>query len=147
MPGTSEGTEGDDVVRRDVLVPIVAVQMLALWRQCYLRWQTPAQIVSGGTPTEYIQQCVMTEEISQLQQRIKNLELRSNPNVNFRPKNNLIFGSVENKSNLSELLNSTVLTSSFPFSPGPPSKDQQFSFTPISAYVRHSTLDASFMDE
>ncbi|XP_052793967.1 myotubularin-related protein 10-B-like isoform X2 [Mya arenaria] len=142
------GSAEMDPVRRDVLVPEESPQVLQLWRQCYLRWQSPAQILSGGTPTEYLQQCVMVEEIAQLQHKVKQLELTSNSDVKFRSKNNLIFGSQTNKSNLSELLNSTVLTSSFPFSPGPASKDQQYTFTPISAYIRHSTLDYDrYMDD
>lgn len=127
----------------DVLTPKYSAPVLHLWTQCYLRWQVPAQILCGGSPSSYLQQCHMVEEIIQLQNKARQLELRNTSNVDFRPRSELIFGHAQKSSNLSELLNSTVLTSSFPFSPGTTARDQQrFTFIPtLSSFVRNTSLD------
>ncbi|KAL4228305.1 protein-tyrosine phosphatase [Mactra antiquata] len=127
----------------DVLTPKYSAPVLHLWTQCYLRWQVPAQIFCGGSPSSYLQQCHMVEEIIQLQHKIKQLQLRNTASAEFRPRSELIFGHAQKSSSLTELLNSTVLTSSFPFSPGASARDQQrFTYTPtISAFVRNSSLE------
>ncbi|XP_052278283.1 myotubularin-related protein 12-like isoform X2 [Dreissena polymorpha] len=130
-----------DPLKKDLLVPNCSSLSIRLWTQCYLRWQSPAQILSGGTPTQYLQQCVMVEEIAQLHHKLKTLQLRESLFVEFRSKNDLIVSHQPNKSKISELLNSTALSSSFPFSPGPALKEKQFSFTPICSYIRNSSLD------
>lgn len=127
----------------DVLTPQFSAPTMRLWTQCFLRWQMPAQIFSGGAPCSYLQQCQMVEEIMQLQHKVKQLQLKSSPSQMFRPRSELIFGHNPDTSNLTELLNSTVLTSSFPFSPGTSSKDQQrFTYAPtLSTYMRNKSLD------
>lgn len=125
----------------DVLNPQTSAPCIHLWTQCYLRWQTPAQILSGGTPASYLQQCHMVEEIVQLQHKVSMLQLRKTASVEFRPRSNLIFSHQPDAPNISELLNSTLVTSSFPFSPGPALKDKQFSFIPVMAYLRESSLE------
>lgn len=132
---------------KDVLVPQMSAASLHLWTQCYLRWQTPAQILSGGTPASYLQQCHMVEEIVHLHHQLNLLQLRNTSSVELRPKSNLIFGHRPDAPNISELLNSTIVTSSFPFSPGPALKEQKFSFTPISAFLRQSSLWDKYMEQ
>ena len=124
----------------DVLSPQTSVPWLHLWAQCYLRWQAPAQILSGGTPASYLQQCHMVEEIVQLQHKVSMLKLRNTSSVEFRPRSDLIFSHQPDAPNISELLNSTIVTSSFPFSPGPALKDKKFT-VPVVAYLRESSLE------
>lgn len=128
----------------DVLTPQFSAPSIHLWTQCFLRWQTPAQIFSGGAPSSYLQQCYMVEEIIQFQHKVNQLQLRNTSSGMFRPRSDLIFGHSSDTPNLMELLNSIVLTSSFPFTPGPSTKDQQgFTYAPptIGMYMRNNSLD------
>lgn len=127
----------------DVLTPQFSAPSLHLWTQCFIRWQMPAQIFSGGAPSSYLQQCHMVEEIMELQHKVKQLQQKNQPSELFRPRSELIFGHVPDTPNITELLNSTVLTSSFPFTPGTSNKDQQrITFAPtLSTYMRNKSLD------
>lgn len=125
----------------NVLTPQTSAPCIHLWTQCYLRWQTPAQILSGGTPASYLQQCHMVEEIVYLRHKVQMLELSSTSSVELRPKSNLIFSHRPDAAKISELLTSTLVTSSFPFSPGPALKDQKFPYTTICAYLRESSIE------
>lgn len=101
-----------------ILEPVrTTVGTLQLWSQCYLRWCVPSQILCGGRPSEYLQQCLLVEEVVCLHHKLKILEERKasenkkdNSSVGLRPKSGLIF-SLGAKT----LLDSGFLTSSFPF--------------------------------
>ncbi|XP_053405265.1 myotubularin-related protein 10-B-like isoform X2 [Mercenaria mercenaria] len=140
---SKSSTVQNGIDQYNVLTPLFSAASLHLWTQCFLRWQMPAQIFSGGTPSLYLQQCHMVEEIIQLQHKANQLQLKNTSAGMFRPRSDLIFGHDPDTPNITELLNSTVLTSSFPFTPGTSSKDQQrFTFTPtISTYMRNTSLD------
>lgn len=129
----------------DILVPSFSALSIQLWKQCYLRWQSLAQILSGGAPSLYLQQCHMVEEIIQLNHKAKVLKEERKSSGNLRPCSELIFGhrTANRTPNLSDLLNATYLTSSFPFSSDPaPKNSQLLSFTPtISVYLAQSTLE------
>ena len=45
-----------------------------LWSLCYLRWLTPVMITGGGQACEYLTQCLLVEEIVELQQQISEFE-------------------------------------------------------------------------
>ena len=147
-----ENTKDPKHFQPDVLTVETSAPILRLWTQCYLRWQAPAQILSGGTPSQYLQQCHMVEEIIHLHHKAQQLQERKS-HQSFRPRSELIFGQNDEAANqnMTEILNSTFITSSFPFSPGPTMKDQQtmipFMSTPA-AYLRNSSLGVEkFIDE
>ena len=127
-----------------LLHPVTGESVIKLWSQCYLRWQTPAQIVGGGNPAQYFQQCIMMEEIIHLQHRLASLNSKS---LKRRPSSNLIFSSDKQKDQTETMLESTYLTSSFPFSPGPRAKNKpSLIFTPISVYLQNSAIDNDYRD-
>lgn len=127
-----------------LLRPVTGEAVMKLWSQCYLRWQTPAQIVGGGNPSQYFKQCVMMEEIIHLQHRLSSLNGKSHQR---RPSSNLIFSSDKQVDQTESMLDSTYLTSSFPFSPGPRAKNKpSLIFTPISVYLQNSTIDNDYRD-
>ncbi|KAK3096634.1 hypothetical protein FSP39_001921 [Pinctada imbricata] len=126
------------------LQPLTCAPAIKLWSQCYLRWQAPAQIVGGGYPSQYLQQCVMVEEIICLQHKTDSLTRSKGANSLTRPKSDLIFSLAIDTPNSSELLNSTFLTSSFPFSLDPSTSDQRMVFTPINVFLENSAIDYDY---
>ena len=129
-----------------ILTPQTAAPVIRLWTQCYLRWQVPAQILSGGSPSQYLQQCHMVEEIIQLEHKVKMLKEQKN---HSRPHSNLIFGYHPETPNVTELLNSTYLTSSFPFCPGSGIHEHQMSFATaqkLNVYLQNSNLEFDKLD-
>lgn len=131
-------------VNSTLLRPVTGEAVTKLWAQCYLRWQTPAQIVGGGNPSQYFQQCIMMEEVIHLQHRLSSINEKSHKR---RPSSNLIFCSDKQKDQTESMLDSTYLTSSFPFSPGPRTKNKpSLIFTPISVYLQNSTIDNDYRD-
>ena len=126
------------------LTPLTSAPVIRLWTQCYLRWQVPAQIVSGGSPSQYLQQCHMVEEIIQLEYKAKMLQEEKELQNQSRPRSNLIFSHHPDTSNVRELLNSTYLTSSFPFAPGSGIHEQQMNFAvaqKLNVYLQNSALE------
>ncbi|CAC5410786.1 MTMR10_11_12 [Mytilus coruscus] len=127
-----------------ILNPIIGESVIKLWSQCYLRWQTPAQIVGGGNPAQYFQQCIMMEEVIHLQHRLSSLNSKCHQR---RPSSNLIFSSDKQKDQHDNMLDSTYLTSSFPFSSGPRALNKpSLIFTPISVYLQNSAIDNDYRD-
>ncbi|XP_046350868.2 myotubularin-related protein 10-B-like isoform X2 [Haliotis rufescens] len=125
-----------------VLYPQFTPLVVKLWKQCFIRWNIPAQIIGGGNPSRYLQQCVLVEEVISLHHRLKFLQQDSQRSQ--RPKSELIFG-VEEKQKTPALLKSCVLTSSFPFSHGPPNKAYNtLLWNPIADYVQNSTIDYDY---
>ncbi|XP_046574483.1 myotubularin-related protein 10-B-like [Haliotis rubra] len=127
---------------KGILYPLFTPLVVKLWKQCYIRWNIPAQIIGGGNPSRYLQQCVLVEEVICLHHRLKFLQRDSQRSQ--RPKSELIF-SVEEKQKTPALLKSCVLTSSFPFSHGPPTKAYHtLLWNPITDYVQNSTIDYDY---
>ena len=118
-----------------VLRPAISVSCLQFWSYCYLRWLTPVEIIGGGTPSVYIQQCFLVEEIICLQHKIDSLEKSTQFVKSRRPKSDLFFGFECNPS-VNARKWSKVLTSSFPFVPD----THRNSGAPISLYVETSSL-------
>lgn len=107
----------------EVLRPVSKLALLRLWEHCYLRWITPIQILGGGSPSEYIQQSVLVEEILCLQHKFNSLR-RNKLGRQARPSSNLLFSPRlddtlnENSTAASHQLTSDLaLTSSFPYTP------------------------------
>lgn len=133
-----------EVFSSDLLRPNIGEAVIKLWSQCYLRWQTPAQIVGGGNPAQYFQQCIMIEEIIHLQHRLTSLNSKSHQR---RPSSNLIFSADKSKDQKCNMLDSSYLTSSFPFITGPRAQNKpSLIFTPISVYLQNSTIDNDYRD-
>ena len=118
-----------------VLRPDISISCLQFWSYCYLRWLTPVEIIGGGTPSVYIQQCFLVEEIICLQHKIDSLEKSTQFVKSRRPKSDLFFGFECNPSVNARKWNK-VLTSSFPFVPD----THRNSGAPISLYVETSSL-------
>lgn len=129
-----------------VIRPEYSAPAMKLWAQCYIRWQSPAQIIGGGNPSQYLQQCLIVEEIIHLQHQLELLKQQSKRRMApiQRPRSDLIFSLAVGTPTSPELLTNTVLSSSFPFSPGPSKEDQQIMFTPISAYLENSAIDYDY---
>ena len=127
----SEMTQDSDGVLR----PAVSLSCLKFWSYCYLRWLTPVEIIGGGTPSVYIQQCFLVEEIICLQHKIDSLEKSKLYVKSRRPKSDLFF-SFECNASVNARKWSKVMTSSFPFVPDV----QRSSGSPLSLYVETSYL-------
>lgn len=128
-----------------VLKPDCSTPLIRLWSQCYLRWLEPAEIIGGGSPAHYMQQCLLVEEVLCLQHKMQSLmEDKEKRGRLTRPRSDLIFSfdHVDN-ANAASLLNSSVMTSSFPFSPTSPTSKAHHTrvFTPLSSYLENSSLD------
>ncbi|XP_033749609.1 myotubularin-related protein 10-B-like isoform X2 [Pecten maximus] len=139
----SDDMEDEDM---NVILPEYAAPVIKLWTQCYVRWQAPAQIIGGGNPSMYLQQCLIVEEIIHLQHQIELLQMKTQRRtvVAPRPQSDLIFSVDMDMPTSTEFLTNTVLSSSFPFSPGPSKEDQQLLLTPISAYLVNSAIDYDY---
>jgi len=91
-----------------------------LWALCYLRWLSPVMIVGGGPACEYLTQCLLVEEIGELQQQITTLEQATEGRDKRRSV--LIFGTgtvasdaVDDRT--SSACSTQRVSSSFPFVP------------------------------
>lgn len=146
-----------------ILKPEVTSTLIKLWSQCFLRWIIPAQIVGGGNPSQYMQQCVLAEEVLCLQHKLQLLnhqlqEMQYNADYedgnhlhqdkcrikNPRPQSGLLFGS-SNYQTTSKHLSTVYITSSFPFSPGV-SQHTQHSLIcgPLSRYLKDTEIDHDY---
>lgn len=126
------------------LIPVTCAPVVKLWSQCYLRWQTPCQIVGGGNPSQYLQQCLLVEEIIHLEHKLQSLKQKQQ----VRPRSDLIFSLAVDTPTDQELLNSTYLTSSFPFTPGVTHKTQQQMLNmPISVYLQNSAFGYDYNND
>ncbi|KAH9520425.1 Myotubularin- protein 10 [Bulinus truncatus] len=137
-----------------VLKPEVTASLIKVWTQCYLRWIIPAQIVGGGNPSQYVQQCILAEEVICLKHKLQTLitdaqeskKTLNDDNSNARsrsarPHSGLLFGSASYQTT-SKHLSSVYITSSFPFSPGV-SQHTQHSLIcgPLSRYLKDTAID------
>lgn len=101
-----------------VLHPVARAPMMKFWSHCYLRWLTPIQITTGGGPMEYLQQCVLVEEIMCLQHKMQSLQNSAPFERASRRNSELIFSAMNvpqtprSRQNLSG-----IVTSSFPYAP------------------------------
>ena len=117
----------------EVLKPVTTAPMIKMWKYLYMRWLAPLQIVGGGSPSEYVQQCVLVEEIIHLQHRIDRLQ-QQEESRSSRPGSDLMF-SVSNT-----LSQSASLTSSFPYRPdGQTSEASQIEVL-ISSFLENSLV-------
>ncbi|KAK7116333.1 hypothetical protein V1264_002029 [Littorina saxatilis] len=145
--GDCEGRK--DLFKRpnsDVLLPVsTTAARLQLWSQCYLRWCVPAQILGGGRPAGYLQQCLLVEEVICLDHKLKILQeqkkQRERGRDQFpRPQSGLVF-SLEAQSQL----NSCHLTSSFPFPAEVTAQTQHKLISgPLSLYLHDSLVEYEF---
>ena len=126
---------GEDRLRPQTVAPLIK-----FWSQCYLRWLSPVEIYGGGTPSEYMQQCILVEEVLCLMHKVAMLQSPSpSTSGSLRRSGDLLFSmSIAAKT---PKLFSDRLTSSFPFSPRCPPTRVSFFGTPISLYVEKSGLD------
>lgn len=61
--------------------PELGLVFIKLWSQYYLRWAVPLQIVGGGNPSQYLQQCILAEEVICLEHKLTHLTHRLNSRV------------------------------------------------------------------
>lgn len=123
------------------LRPVVEAPLLRLWESCYLRWVLPAQIIGGGSPLEYLHQCILVEEIICLQHQLDSLNTQTPFSKKDRRKSDLIFSFHSPSSALPDRDRSRLLTSSFPFSPGgTPRSHVSFCGTPLALFMENSLL-------
>ncbi|XP_059174650.1 myotubularin-related protein 10-B-like isoform X2 [Physella acuta] len=149
-------------LQETILKPEVTPSLIKLWSQCFLRWIVPAQIVGGGNPSQYMQQCILAEEVVCLKHKLQSLtqqlhelsphQQSQNGNLmqpqsrlkNPRPHSGLLFGSSGYQSNQKQL-SSVYITSSFPFSSGV-SQHTQHSLIcgPLSRYLKDTEIDHDY---
>ena len=131
-----------------VLYPEASLPMLKFWSQCYLRWIMPLQIIGGGNPSGYLQQCVLVEEILCLQHQVKSLESDQQVLRSVRPKSELVFSFEDStnqrspKENVLRWTERVAVTSSFPFRTTSYQSTVTSVDTPISLF-----LNGSFMQD
>ena len=121
-------------VTRDNFQLKTAISDLCLWSLCYLRWLTPVMIVGGGPACEYLTQCLLVEEITQLQQQISHLEQASKGEDKRRSI--LVFGAGGGAA--TDVVDEAVLagetrqiSSSFPFVPRLPRDKTQSALSQV----------------
>ena len=143
----------------DVLRPVVRVSVLQFWSYFYLRWVTPVQIATGGSPARYLQQCILVEDIICLQHRLETLEKQKPFRKKDRRSSQLIFSNwsdvsqdsslerrfVQHTSHTPQRQWSEVVTSSFPYTPSMTS--MSFFGTPISTMLTSSILGTTLDDD
>ncbi|XP_056020782.1 myotubularin-related protein 10-A-like isoform X4 [Ostrea edulis] len=145
----SEGMKSEKISRSE-LTPLTGAACMKLWSQCYIRWQTPAQIIGGGNPSQYLQQCVMVEEILCLLHKIEVLKKNNAKSANSltRTRSDLVFSMALDTPRTTELLTNSYLTSSFPFSSIQRlSREEKAVFTPISLFLEHSNIDYDYSND
>lgn len=150
LEGSNLSVNGTKAVKSLKLTPLIGAACMKLWSQCYLRWQTPAQIIGGGNPSQYLQQCVMVEEILCLLHKMEALKKNSAKTVNSlaRTRSDLVFSMALDTPRTTELLANTYLSSSFPFSSVQRlSREEKSVFTPISLFLEHSTIDYDYSND
>ncbi|XP_077870447.1 myotubularin-related protein 10-B-like [Saccoglossus kowalevskii] len=97
--------------KNDVLIPEVSAPNIIFWTQCYLRWVPSVHIVGGGPPSEYLQQCMVADEIHQLRMKIHSLQT-STPLTKTSGRDSGLYFSFDTPAKMVE-----NFTSAFPFSP------------------------------
>ncbi|XP_078313299.1 myotubularin-related protein 10-A-like isoform X3 [Crassostrea virginica] len=151
LEGSKVCSEGTKTAKTGYgLTPLTGAASLKLWSQCYLRWQTPAQIIGGGNPSQYLQQCVMVEEILCLLHKLEALKKNTAKSANSltRTRSDLVFSMALDTPRTTELLANSYLTSSFPFSSVQRlSREEKSVFTPISLFLEHSTIDYDYSND
>lgn len=150
LEGSNVCIDGTKSVKGHRLTPLTGAACMKLWTQCYLRWQTPAQIIGGGNPSQYLQQCVMVEEILCLLHKIEALKKNNAKSANSlaRTRSDLVFSMALDTPRTTELLANTYLSSSFPFSSVQRlSREEKSVFTPISLFLEHSTIDYDYSND
>ncbi|BFY97216.1 hypothetical protein BsWGS_00256 [Bradybaena similaris] len=139
-----------------VLKPEVSAGLIKLWSQCFLRWIVPAQIVGGGNPSQYMQQCILAEEIVCLQYKLQILTQQSDPESpskngrhleprvrSPRPQSGLVFGSTGYQTRSTQL-SLVYITSSFPFSPAVSQHTQHALIGKLSQYLTETQIDHDY---
>ena len=135
-----ETLRGQDPVQQ-ILQPVVEAPLLKFWSYCYLRWLTPVQIITGGAPAEYLQQCILIEEILCLQHKISALQTATPFNKANRKNSDLIFSAINTpQTPRTKPTWSSVLTSSFPYSPSATTGHVTFFGAPLSAFLERSLV-------
>ena len=132
--------------KSDILRPVYSGPLLRFWESMYLRWVTPLTIVGGGSPLEYLHQCIMVEEIICLQGKLHSLQNQTPFSKKNRRKSELIFSFQSPSSALPDKDRARLLTSSFPFSPGgTPYSQVSFCGTPLRLnwFLENSLLNDS----
>lgn len=109
-----------------VLKPVISAPLIKLWSHCYLRWINDLEIMGGGTPSCYLQQCMLVEEIICLKHQVHSLETHTEFIRSARPRSDLVFSFDVAKAKSDEQTLSVrwsenvAITSSFPYrSAGP----------------------------
>ena len=114
---------------------------LCLWAQCFLRWIVPAQIEGGGNPSQYVQQCVLAEEVACLNHQLQQLTHSASGRPTERPLSHLLFGATGYSSN-SKHLSSLYINSSFPFTQANSQPTlQSYVCGPLSKYLKETNID------
>ena len=138
-----------------VLRPVVSAPLIKFWSLCYMRWLTPVEIVGGGTAMEYLQQCMLVEEILVRQYKVTCMEKSVPYQKSERPNSDLIFSEpvmrtqpetpatdIQNKSSIYR----QSLSSSFPFTPAKMSGSRSFMGSPLKLIVENSYIGKSEED-
>ncbi|XP_077989112.1 myotubularin-related protein 10-like isoform X2 [Glandiceps talaboti] len=81
------------------------------WTQCYLRWVPYVHVVNGGPPSEYLQQCMLVDEIHYLRLKLHSLRT-STPLSKKHNRDSGLYFTYDGSPKLGE-----NFTSAFPFSP------------------------------
>ncbi|RUS88205.1 hypothetical protein EGW08_004037 [Elysia chlorotica] len=154
-----------------VLKPEVTAGLIKFWSQCYLRWIIPAQIVGGGNPSQYVQQCILTEEVVCLEHKLSSLTLQLQKQLMqpphqqqrqrlgengddtemrvrlSRPSSGLMFGATGYSSS-SMQLSTMYITSSFPFTLAVSHHTQHTLICgPLSQYLKDTAIDHNYMQD
>jgi len=72
---------GDGLCRSKALEVATSVSSMKFWEQAYLRWVTYSQLIGGGTSCENMQIRRITDQLIDLDEKIKNLRAQLNDDV------------------------------------------------------------------
>lgn len=129
--------------RTRMLRPVVQAPRIQFWAYCYLRWVGPLQVVGGGSIMEYLQQCILVEDITVLQHRIHTLESSTTFVKADRRKSSLLFSFMTPQGVDG---NQEMVTSSFPYVSGATPTHASYSGTPLKLFLDNSLICESTED-
>ena len=135
----TETWEAVPEAKSDVLKPVIAAPLIEFWSHCYLRWVTPHMLLGGGTPAQYLQQCILVEEIICLKHKLKTLKSSTPYNKSNRPNSELLFSP--NVSTPNRRIPDKI-TSSYPYAPTAtiPHLSYLRGAAPVSQFAKHSLI-------
>lgn len=141
--------------RYDILSVKDDLMLIKCWRLCYFRWMPLVQVVGGGPPVAYMEQCRITKDIRALQRKISDLVRAKTDDSRFSPAADLSLSTITLTDKVPgggtdfDSSNGELLTSAYPYSPGGTNTTPglPLSFFRLSSYIASDGEDDGESDD